>query len=124
MERMEEHEVEWWRTAIEDVGELLVWTHSAVVYSQNPYADDVVVQGTRVISPGAVFRVAVRDVWLYCVSHVQYYLQFLFFFFQAEDGIRDATVTGVQTCALPISASWSLGAPASRGSDIPGAGGP
>src|SRR5207245_7453572 len=25
------------------------------------------------------------------------------FFFQAEDGIRDATVTGVQTCALPIS---------------------
>src|SRR6266852_8045963 len=27
-----------------------------------------------------------------------------FFFFQAEDGIRDATVTGVQTCALPISA--------------------
>src|SRR5260370_20002408 len=27
----------------------------------------------------------------------------LFFFFQAEDGIRDSSVTGVQTCALPIS---------------------
>src|SRR2546427_12383305 len=27
------------------------------------------------------------------------------FFFQAEDGIRDLTVTGVQTCALPISIS-------------------
>src|SRR6266481_4463439 len=27
----------------------------------------------------------------------------VFFFFQAEDGIRDGTVTGVQTCALPIS---------------------
>src|SRR5258708_11549889 len=27
----------------------------------------------------------------------------LFFFFQAEDGIRDDLVTGVQTCALPIS---------------------
>src|SRR5687767_15363023 len=26
-----------------------------------------------------------------------------FFFFQAEDGIRDKLVTGVQTCALPIS---------------------
>ena len=26
-----------------------------------------------------------------------------FFFFQAEDGIRDRLVTGVQTCALPIS---------------------
>src|SRR5437867_7704241 len=32
------------------------------------------------------------------------YLDFFFlFFFQAEDGIRDRTVTGVQTCALPIS---------------------
>src|SRR3712207_7339568 len=30
-----------------------------------------------------------------------YYLVF-FFFFQAEDGIRDIGVTGVQTCALPI----------------------
>src|SRR5205807_5169560 len=27
----------------------------------------------------------------------------VFFFFQAEDGIRDYKVTGVQTCALPIS---------------------
>src|SRR5260370_39623744 len=27
----------------------------------------------------------------------------VFFFFQAEDGIRDSSVTGVQTCALPIS---------------------
>src|SRR2546429_9895798 len=27
---------------------------------------------------------------------------YLFFFFQAEDGIRDVAVTGVQTCALPI----------------------
>src|SRR2546422_5876401 len=30
-------------------------------------------------------------------------LSFFFFFFQAEDGIRDVAVTGVQTCALPIS---------------------
>src|SRR5438552_9788530 len=30
-------------------------------------------------------------------------LCFFFFFFQAEDGIRDDLVTGVQTCALPIS---------------------
>src|SRR2546422_8080085 len=29
----------------------------------------------------------------------------MFFFFQAEDGIRDVAVTGVQTCALPISPS-------------------
>src|SRR2546429_2289409 len=32
-----------------------------------------------------------------------YSLMFFFFFFQAEDGIRDVAVTGVQTCALPIS---------------------
>src|SRR6266853_3669521 len=31
-----------------------------------------------------------------------YLFIFFFFFFQAEDGIRDLTVTGVQTCALPI----------------------
>src|SRR5437016_13230596 len=31
---------------------------------------------------------------------------FSFFFFQAEDGIRDWSVTGVQTCALPISRPW------------------
>src|SRR5690625_6101409 len=30
-------------------------------------------------------------------------LYLVFFFFQAEDGIRDGHVTGVQTCALPIS---------------------
>src|SRR3989449_2100471 len=29
-----------------------------------------------------------------------------FFFFQAEDGIRDVAVTGVQTCALPISGEY------------------
>src|SRR2546430_1277551 len=36
----------------------------------------------------------------------------MFFFFQAEDGIRDLTVTGVQTCALPILAitKWAQGA--------------
>src|SRR5256885_13131444 len=30
------------------------------------------------------------------------YVEMFFFFFQAEDGIRDYKVTGVQTCALPI----------------------
>src|SRR5215208_7309305 len=34
---------------------------------------------------------------------------FFFFFFQAEDGIRDGHVTGVQTCALPISESMRAG---------------
>src|SRR2546430_9170890 len=33
---------------------------------------------------------------------VNLFLGYVFFFFQAEDGIRDLTVTGVQTCALPI----------------------
>src|SRR5258708_10662366 len=41
---------------------------------------------------------ALRDLLCGCV-----------FFFQAEDGIRDDLVTGVQTCALPISASVTMG---------------
>src|SRR2546430_13754690 len=50
-----------------------------------------------------------------------------FFFFQAEDGIRDLTVTGVQTCALPISvrgkALHLLGEPLLERLIRPGAGG-
>src|SRR2546430_7076745 len=42
-----------------------------------------------------------------------------FFFFQAEDGIRDLTVTGVQTCALPILGDRAGGLSLARG---PGAG--
>src|SRR5256885_213609 len=37
-----------------------------------------------------------------CVCVVLACLSLFFFFFQAEDGIRDYKVTGVQTCALPI----------------------
>src|SRR5260221_8947228 len=36
--------------------------------------------------------------------------RFFFFFFQAEDGIRDHCVTGVQTCALPISSTSAASA--------------
>src|SRR5215213_8644108 len=36
-------------------------------------------------------------------------------FFQAEDGIRDWSVTGVQTCALPILGSRPFGPPSSGG---------
>src|SRR2546430_10506796 len=39
----------------------------------------------------------------------------VFFFFQAEDGIRDLTVTGVQTCALPISPRRLRGGPTGCG---------
>src|SRR5699024_11822730 len=39
-----------------------------------------------------------------CAPHA-YAAAIFFFFFQAEDGIRDRNVTGVQTCALPISSA-------------------
>src|SRR5688572_31611512 len=43
-------------------------------------------------------------IFMYFIFLFQFFLCFFFFFFfQAEDGIRDLTVTGVQTCALPIS---------------------
>src|SRR5437016_11777858 len=41
-----------------------------------------------------------------CVVYVSVFL--LCFFFQAEDGIRDWSVTGVQTCALPIFGGFLL----------------
>src|SRR5438876_9752755 len=44
-----------------------------------------------------------------------------FFFFQAEDGIRDGRVTGVQTCALPISVCANV---TPRRQQVPRAGGP
>src|SRR6266508_5473590 len=51
---------------------------------------------------------------MYIIYFFIYFYQFLFFyffFFQAEDGIRDGHVTGVQTCALPISGhSYAPGA--------------
>jgi len=43
-----------------------------------------------------------------CVSDIVLYVIYLFFFFQAEDGIRDTSVTGVQTCALPIFCDESI----------------
>src|SRR5438034_7557206 len=49
---------------------------------------------------------------LFSLSFCSFFLSFFsvcfFFFFQAEDGIRDHCVTGVQTCALPISRGASL----------------
>src|SRR5256885_11313731 len=44
-------------------------------------------------------------VWYACSMRILYL--FFFFFFQAEDGIRDYKVTGVQTCALPICTSMT-----------------
>src|SRR5215207_4595087 len=41
--------------------------------------------------------------WYQKYSHVSLPVLKALFFFQAEDGIRDPLVTGVQTCALPIS---------------------
>src|SRR6266536_4119822 len=41
-------------------------------------------------------------------------IMFFFFFFQAEDGIRDPLVTGVQTCALPISRPYLPPRPSRR----------
>src|SRR5438445_2755049 len=44
-----------------------------------------------------------RGIWqMYDCKQSSTLMIFSFFFFQAEDGIRDIGVTGVQTCALPI----------------------
>src|SRR5205823_9595260 len=54
--------------------------------------------------------IILNDLLLFCHRF------FFFFFFQAEDGIRDKLVTGVQTCALPISFSASSSKRAEAGS--------
>src|SRR2546430_8773917 len=48
-------------------------------------------------------RISVCCIYWLCVLTICVWIVVFFFFFQAEDGIRDLTVTGVQTCALPIS---------------------
>src|SRR5690554_7116142 len=55
-----------------------------------------------------IFRFAFYSFFLFFIFFLLFFfflcgfLCVFFFFFQAEDGIRDADVTGVQTCALPI----------------------
>src|SRR5256884_753041 len=48
-------------------------------------------------------------VMLASVMHIFADTSHISFFFQAEDGIRDVAVTGVQTCALPISFARNVG---------------
>src|SRR5256885_3794681 len=57
----------------------------------------------------AVRRLALITCWHLHELSLRCHLERYFFFFQAEDGIRDYKVTGVQTCALPISAHGRRG---------------
>src|SRR5437764_11411315 len=50
-----------------------------------------------------VFVVYLSSSYIFFFFFNFYLFLLFFFFFQAEDGIRDTSVTGVQTCALPIS---------------------
>src|SRR2546427_5369520 len=56
--------------------------------------------------------------WGLDVGRLDVCMLVIFFFFQAEDGIRDLTVTGVQTCALPISSPRRTGV-SRRGCGLP-----
>src|SRR6266581_9231630 len=65
--------------------------------------------------PNPPFPLFALRIWVHCVdvwfrvnqSRFDVLKAIGFFFFQAEDGIRDGRVTGVQTCALPIlRSSW------------------
>src|SRR2546425_5074702 len=69
--------------------------HSALVNSSSRCISPVFKSPLRRSSPGIPLAILFRIVVLYTSC--------FFFFFQAEDGIRDKLVTGVQTCALPIS---------------------
>src|SRR5256885_8659229 len=60
-------------------------------------------RGSRA-SASAASGVSGSVVWPWVYEMADHVAGIVFFFFQAEDGIRDYKVTGVQTCALPISA--------------------
>src|SRR2546429_2475690 len=62
---------------------------------------------------GGLYRSSTGDVNLDLGNLLRQLREVVFFFFQAEDGIRDVAVTGVQTCALPIFrlTSWPRGMP-------------
>src|SRR2546429_4067640 len=60
------------------------------------------------LSYSCIFYTLLNFLFFFYVFFLYNYLFFfVFFFFQAEDGIRDVAVTGVQTCALPISVAFA-----------------
>src|SRR5438132_4899415 len=59
--------------------------------------------------------VSASEFLLFNIFFFFYLFLLFFFFFQAEDGIRDHCVTGVQTCALPISSYATRTSPVLRG---------
>src|SRR5262249_56987596 len=79
----------------------------------------------QLISDTLALRVALWVLYpalRYSTSLLSFFYCMFFFFFQAEDGIRDWSVTGVQTCALPIcSISPSTGNRSGTRSRIPAA---
>src|SRR5437870_9210882 len=69
--------------------------------------EDVCVLSVRLRGVNSIFSCVFHVLLLYVIIDPFFFLIFdlfsvFFFFFQAEDGIRDGHVTGVQTCALPI----------------------
>src|SRR2546425_6303866 len=67
-----------------------------------PVLDFCGIEALRVAAHGRYSYIISAQLAYYLYTNYHFVLEF-FFFFQAEDGIRDKLVTGVQTCALPIS---------------------
>src|SRR2546430_6672819 len=96
-----------WREALESVGiELSVWrVDRRIGMSGGLFVDDVFRETGRELQPeqAAQIRRVHAEAYQRQVSQVRPLPGAReLFFFQAEDGIRYLTVTGVQTCALPI----------------------
>src|SRR2546425_1726460 len=68
--------------------------HLHLLYHLDPIAHQ-----TCCITLHVIYR---RSLFIFLRRVLRLFSLFFFFFFQAEDGIRDKLVTGVQTCALPI----------------------
>src|SRR6516165_5149262 len=62
----------------------------------------VVLAGSAILGLGLVLASRAQNLWQFQLTFGGLIGIVAFFFFQAVDGIRDLSVTGVQTCALPI----------------------
>ena len=65
------------------------------------------IYNSTLTSSSKIIKVSLWFFWFFLFFIVIIFVCLFFFFFQAEDGIRDKLVTGVQTCALPISICYS-----------------
>src|SRR5204863_4692512 len=87
---------------------MIISYSSMPVVLLNPYFYLVVLDVVIYLISSKLNYFSVSDIFFDSLLYICISFMLFFFFFQAEDGIRDLYVTGVQTCALPICTSTEV----------------